>query len=149
MCMAKKIKRSIIVLLFGTGTEWHEFSMAAILYSYSIWTALYGHGLLMPMKTMTAIMPPVGWTVWFAASATFTVVGLLVNSARFRIWGSWCGTFTWALLFAQFLFIEPTIRLGLPTFAALSLTNGWLVLRNALLMEKEKRGGGPCTRLIH
>lgn len=144
MCVIKRVKTAVIVLLFGSGTEWHEASMAVILYSYCLWVSLYGHGILMPMKTMTAIMPPYAWAVWFGSAAMMKTIGLLLVNARFRIWGSWMGTITWALLFAQFLFIEPTIRLGLPTFAALTLTNGWLVLRNALLMEKEKRDGGPC-----
>lgn len=141
MCsILKRAKNGITMLLWGSGTEWHEFSMAAILYGYGLWCILFGQAALENLHYMSKLMPPIGWAAWFTAAAVLKTVGLTTRHTRLRIIGSWLGTLTWAFMFAQFLRIEQTNWLGLPTFAALTLTNGWLVIRNAVTMDREKRG---------
>lgn len=141
MCsILKRAKNGITMLLWGSGTEWHEFSMAAILYGYSFWCLLFGESVLTNLQYLNKLAPPMAWASWFGAVAVIKTVGLVTKHSRLRIIGSWLGTLTWAFMFAQFIHIEPTNRLGLPTFAALTLTNGWLVIRNAVQMDREKRG---------
>lgn len=148
MCLLKKAKNGITMLLFGSGTEWHEFSMAAILFGYATWIFIFGETSIQGLKYMSAVMSPSAWACWFGAVATLKTVGLVTIHTRLRVIGSWLGTLTWAFMFAQFLSLEPTNWLGLPTFAALTVTNGWLVIRNAILMDREKRGN-QCSPSIH
>lgn len=139
MSMFVKMKRAVKAVLWEAETEWYEATMAGILFAYCLWTALFGTSIFTEFNYMARLAPPIAWSVWFGAVAAIKITGLVVGSPKIRNWGSWAGTFTWTFLFAQFLYIEPTSRLGLPTFAVLALTNAWLVIKTSLLLERERR----------
>lgn len=126
--------------LWESGTEWYEFAMGLVLVFYAGWIVVYDMTIFLPFTLMLKVAPATAWVVWFASIGVLTLTGVTVRSNPLRRYSAWATLATWSFLCAQYAVIDIT-RLAFPTFAALIVTNTWLVVRTAIEAKVNKGNG--------
>lgn len=143
MRLMKKARRTLILYLWESGTEWYETFCAWLLILYAAWIAVLGTPVMSAFPLMHRIAPPLAWATFFCAVGVFTLVGLATRSSLLRSVSAYATVTVWGFFIAQFIVLEHS-RLGIPTFGAAALATGWVLVRLGVAYEQEKKRNRLC-----